>query len=96
MPSPHTLSEKNRKVVVNFLNGMTEREAILAAGYKGWTKTKDIFERDEVRKEIERRQHQMSSKAGVDADWIIDRLKSIADANLSDLLTLDEEGGGTD
>ncbi len=34
----------------------------------------------------------MSTKAGVDADWIIERLKSLADACPVDLYELDAEG----
>ncbi len=34
----------------------------------------------------------MSSKAGVDADWIIAKLKAIAGADIADLYVLDAEG----
>lgn len=92
MPAPHTLSEKERKVVVGFLNGLTRREAVLAAGYNPGSKTGPIFDKPQIQDEIRRRQHQMSTKAGVDADWIVSRLKSLADANPVDLYSLDEEG----
>ncbi len=93
MPSPNeTLSERQRKVVVGWLNGLSRREAVQAAGYAPSAKTGAVFDNPQVQKEIARRQHQMSSKAGVDADWIVERLKSIANANIVDLYELDEEG----
>ena len=92
MPAPNTLSEKERKVVVGFLNGLTKHEAVLAAGWGKYAKTGAIFDRPAIQDEIRRRQHQMSTKAGVDADWIVSRLKSIADACSVDLYELDVEG----
>ncbi|KKK67086.1 hypothetical protein LCGC14_2957610, partial [marine sediment metagenome] len=96
MPAPHLLNERYRKAVVHFLNGMTKGAALREAGFSADTSSNPgvIFNRPEVRAEIERRQHIMSSKAGVDADWIIERLKLIADADLADMLLVNEEGQG--
>ncbi len=92
MPAPHALQEKHRQAIVHFLNGLSKREACNAAGYGDHHKVSLVFDREDVRAEIARRQHQMSSKAGVDADWIVSRLKSLADACPVDLYELDEEG----
>jgi hypothetical protein len=83
----------HRKAVSHFLNGKLKSEIALILGIHKDTCYK-LFEREDVKKEIERRQHQMSSKAGVDADWIIAKLKAIASADLADLITLDEYGHG--
>ena len=89
------LEERHRKVVVAFLNGLSKKDALLKAGYGKSHRTSDIFGREDVQREIGRRQNIMSTKSGVDAEWIIDRLKMIADARYSDILVLDEEGIGS-
>ena len=94
MPSPNFLSERHRKAICAFLSGMSKKNSCLEAGYAPSVDSSDIFGREDVRAEIQRRQRQMSSKAGVDADWIIERLKAIADAQLMDMMVLDEEGIG--
>lgn len=93
MPKPHSLSENHRKFVTFFLNGKTKKEAAQLAGM-GRDAGYAAFNREDVQKEIERRQHQMSTKAGVDADWIVAKLKAIASADLADLIVLDEHGHG--
>ena len=94
MPSPHTLSERHRKLVVSYLNGKTKKQAMLDAGYGPARNSNEVFSHPDVKKEIERRQHIMSTKSGVTADWVIDRLKLIADANLTDMIVEDDFGGG--
>lgn len=71
---------------------MTKRVAIDKAGFAPSTKTWEIFGREDVKKEIQRRQDIMSTKAGINAEWIIERLMKIADADLSDLLVVHEDG----
>ena len=94
MPAPNTLSERERKSVVGFLNGLSKKDACIAAGYAPSVKAHEIFKRPSVIKEIERRQHSMSTKAGVTAEWIIERLKLIAGADLADMLVIYEDGTG--
>ena len=90
---PHSLTEKQRKLVVSYLNGSTKKQACIDAGYSDQA-TSRAFEAPAVRKEIERRQHIMSTKSGVTADWIIERLKLIAGADLADMIIIDEFGIG--
>lgn len=94
MPSPNALTEKQRKLVVAYLNGATKRQACLDAGYSD-TASHKAFHAPEVRKEITRRQNIMSTKSGVSADWIIERLKLIAGADLADMIVIDEFGKGS-
>ncbi len=93
MPRPNSLTEKQRKLVVSYLNGSTKLQACIDAGY-GDSATSRAFGAPAVIKEIERRQHIMSTKSGVTADWIIERLKLIAGADLADMLVIDEFGTG--
>ena len=92
MPAPNNLTEKQRKLVVAYLNGASKKDAMLEAGYPPSMSSHRTFEESAVVKEIERRQHIMSTKAGVTGDWIIHRLMLIADAKLSDLIVEDEDG----
>ncbi len=94
MPAPNTFSELERKTVVGYLNGLPKQAACIAAGYAPSVKGYLIFKRPAVMKEIERRQHSMSTKAGVTAEWIIERLKLIAGADLADMLVIYEDGTG--
>lgn len=94
MPAPNKLSEKERKSVVGFLNGLSKKDACMEAGYAPSVKAHEVFKRPSVMKEIERRQHSMSTKAGVTADWIVERLKLIAGADLTDMLVIYEDGTG--
>jgi phage terminase small subunit len=93
MPKPHDLNEKQRKLVVAYLNGMSKKEAMLEAGYTD-SHSRSAFQLPQVKKEIERRQRIMSTKSGVTADWIIERLKLIAGADLADMLVIYEDGTG--
>ncbi len=92
MPAPNNLTEKQRKLIVSYLNGNTKKQAMLDAGYSPSISSHRVFEAPEVIGEIKRRQHIMSTKAGVTGDWIIHRLMLIADAKLSDLIVEDEDG----
>ena len=93
MPAPNHLTEKQRKLVVAYLNGASKKDAMAEAGYTDHH-SGNAFSSPEVIKEIKRRQHIMSTKSGVTADWIISRLKLIADANLADMLLIYEDGTG--
>lgn len=88
------LKESYRKAIMAYLKGMGKRDALTAAGYGPDYKIHFVFDRPEVIKEIQRRQNSMSTKALVDTNWVVERLKSIADANLNDIIVLDEEGIG--
>ena len=73
---------------------MSRKQALLEAGYtpSSAEKPNDVFGREDVKAEIQRRQRIMSEKSSVDAHWVIERLRAIADAKASDLMVLDAEG----
>ncbi len=88
------LKEKHRRAIVAYLKGMSKRDAMTEAGFMAGCKVSHVFNREDVKKEIARRQNSMSTKALVDTKWVVERLKSIANADLNDIIVLDEEGIG--
>jgi len=83
------------KAIDFYMRGMTKKDALLKAGYSesvASTDAKSVFDREDVREEIARRQKNLAKKANVDADWIVRQLKAIAEAEVSDLLEIDAEG----
>ena len=90
------LSPKRRKVIDHFMAGMNKKEAMLAAGYSksmATTRANDVFGDPAVDGEIARRQKLAARRSDVTLDWIVERLKSIADANLGDVI--DEYSDGS-
>lgn len=89
------LSPKLFKVVLEYTNGATRANAIRAGGYNENMALKDqnkIFGRADVIRAIRERQREMTERAEVTEDWIVQRLMKIADASVGDLITIDEEG----
>lgn len=89
------LSPKHRKAVDNYMKGMSKRDALFHAGYSGsygTTSANSVFGRDDVKQEIKRMQDISSKKASITLDWWLERVRAIADANLGDVLSWDEEG----
>ena len=83
------------KAIDYFMRGMTKADALIKAGYSesvAKTDAKSVFGREDVKEEIARRQVNLAKKANVDANWIVERLASIANADLGDLLVFDEAG----
>jgi phage terminase small subunit len=79
----------------HYMRGMTKKAAMAKAGYSKsmcTTNTAHVFDREDVLLEMERRRGLASKRSDVDMDWIIDRLKSIADANVVDLLDVYSDG----
>lgn len=92
------LSAKKKKAIDFYLSGQSKVDAMRNAGYAETTaKTKhsDIFGDPEVEKEIERRQKIASTRSDVTLEWITERLKSIADANLGDILEIHDDGSAS-
>lgn len=95
MATPFKLSQRELRTINNYMNGMSKKEAMEKAGYSDWYSLKctdRVFNRPEVAGEIERRQKLAAKRADVSLDWIIERLKSIADANVGDLLDVYSDG----
>ena len=81
---PNRLTMREHVMVEQyFANGFKKVEAVLAAGYSKRSADKrayDLFNRPRVKAEIERRMKIVSEKAGIDEEWVIKRLKQIANA----------------
>ncbi len=93
-----TLTNKMLKTIDNYMKGMTKQDAMIEAGYSksvALTRRGDIFDRPDFKAELERRQKLAAHRAGVSLDWIVERLKAIADANIGDILEIDEHGKAT-
>lgn len=82
------------KCIANYLKGMSKEQAMLAVGYSpGYAAyPKDIFNLPSVKKEIEKRQKMALDRAQVTEDYIVKKLVAIAEANLGDIVTTDDNG----
>jgi ribosomal protein RSM22 (predicted rRNA methylase) len=75
-----------------------KKQAMLDAGYSpsySATRSNDIFHNPEIAAEIQRRQNLASHRADVDLDWIVARLRQIADANLGEALDVYSDGSAS-
>lgn len=63
---------------------------MLEAGYG--SDDRHFFQRQDVKAEIQQRRKLMEKRNNVDLDWIVERLKAIADVDITALLEQDEEG----
>lgn len=89
------LSPKHLKVVNEYMKGRTKSDALRLAGFSEHTckhETRQVFGREDVKNEIDRRSRNMVERAKVTEDWIIERLKRVADSSVGDLIELDGEG----
>jgi len=88
------LSVQHKAVVDAYMKHYNKAQALRDAGYAESTALRnvDIFQRRDVQEEIERRQQRMAKKAEVDADYVIQKFKDIVEADLGDLLVINEDG----
>jgi len=89
------LTAKRRKVVDEYMKCSNKKQAMLAAGYSdsmASTRAGDVFKDPAVMSEIERRQNLATHRSDVSLDWVVERLKDIADANLGDALDIYSDG----
>lgn len=84
-----------RRFVDNFLIHLDPVEAILSIGFTGkWPKqaANMMRRRPHISSAIRAGILQMQEKAALDRDWVVERLKLIADANIQDVVTFDKAG----
>lgn len=89
------IKPKHRKVIDGYMKGMSKKEAMIAAGYSesmARTRANDVFGRPEIIAEMSRRQNLAAHRSDVGLDWIVERLKSIADANIGDMIDVYSDG----
>lgn len=90
-----SLKPQHKKVVDGYMRGLTKKAAMLEAGYSDSTATtrpSDVFGREDVKNEIQRRGNLSAVRSDIDLDWIVSRLKDIADANIGDALNIYSDG----
>ena len=89
------LSARHNRVVTEYMKCLNKTDAMLKAGYApSMAKTRhgDVFGRADVQSEIERRTKLAAHRGDVTLDWIVERLKAIADANIGDMLVVYSDG----
>ena len=89
------LTAKRRKAVDAYMKCFNKKQALLEAGYSesmATTSANSVFKDPAVAAEVERRQNLASHRADITLDWIVERLKMIADANLGDCLDIYSDG----
>lgn len=87
--------DRHMMVINHYLtNGLNKYKAMIDSGYSKDTAIRnvDVFQRRDVKEEIERRMSKMSKKAEIDADYVIAKFKQIVEADLGDILTIQEDG----
>lgn len=89
------LTDQEKKAINAYRRGRTKKQALLDAGYSESVANTDahsVFNKPQVRAEIEARQKLAERRSKVDEMWIIQRLAQIADANVGELLVIDGNG----
>lgn len=90
-----SLTHKRRNVVNAYMKCFNKKQAMIEAGYSvsmASTRANDVFGDPAVEAEIMRRQNLAAHRSDVTMDWIVERLKLIADANLGDCLDVYSDG----
>lgn len=85
-----------RVIDAYFENGFDKKAALIACGFAETTASGNpglIFDRDDIKAEIDRRQRVLAEKHDLNMDWVIERFKRIADANLGAVILRLEQVG---
>lgn len=86
---------KMKKAADGFLSGKTKTQAMKDAGYAegtAVTNQNSVFANQEVVAYIERKQRLAATKSNITLDWVVSKLKEIADASIGDLVVVDPDG----
>lgn len=89
------MDPRHLKAIFFYMRGMTKKDSLIKAGFSESTAKTDaqaIFDRPDVQAEIKRRQDMAGERAAINEDWIVERLRRIAEAELGDVITYDEDG----
>lgn len=89
------MDPRHLKAIFFFMRGFNQKDSLLKAGYSetvAKTDSHSVFGREDVQAEIKRRQDMAGKRAEVNEDWIVERLRRIAEAELGDVLVFDEDG----
>lgn len=89
------MDPRHLKAIFFYMRGMTKKDSLIKAGFAESTAKTDaqyVFDKPEVKAEIKRRQDMAGKRAAINEDWIVERLRRIAEAELGDVLSFDEDG----
>lgn len=79
-PGHRKLALCHRIAVNAYMSGMTKTDAMAEAGYASGTTPANVFDRGDVRHEIERLTEKLMAKYEVDREWVMRQLVDIATA----------------
>lgn len=86
------LDPRYKRVIDYWLiNGMNKADACVKAGFSRNT-VPDIFNRKDVKEEIERRLKVSEQKTNMDREWLLNKLRMIIESSPGELLEVDEAG----
>ena len=91
------LTDKRRKAIDAYMKCFNKKQAMLEAGYSesmATTNVASVFNNPTVRAEIQRRQNLATHRSDITLDWIVQRLKDIAGADLGDMIDVFSDGTG--
>tara|TARA_R110000824_G_scaffold358419_2_gene545962 strand:+ start:540 stop:1118 length:579 start_codon:yes stop_codon:yes gene_type:complete len=92
------LKHKHKVAADHWLIHINQTKAMLAAGYSKMTAGHEqsiVFDREDVKLYIQDKRRIMGDKAEVSAEYIIRKYKEIIEANMGEVLVIDDEGRGT-
>lgn len=85
------LSVRDRRAINFFLRGHTQKDSCKMAGFSP-ASARDVFAKKAVQDEIERRIRVQEKKTDMDREWLLEKLRIIIDADVGDLIEVDEKG----
>lgn len=89
------LSERQKRFILEYLKDENVTQAAIRAGYARKSANRSglrVYQIPEVKEAIEKELTERARRLRVDADWVLERLKIIADANLLDYVKRNEKG----
>ena len=99
MADPQSIGHKKltlpRRIAVNaYLSGLTRREALREAGFADTVQTSVVFNRPDVKHEIDRLTEEVMAKYEVTREWVTEQLVNIATAGkmLAKFKKVDDDG----
>ena len=85
------LSDMHRKAINFYIRGHSKKDSCVAAGFSK-NSVPDIFNKPEVREEIERRMKLSEKTTDMDRAWLLNKLKIIIEAEPGQMLEVDADG----
>ena len=85
------LSHAHRRAINYYLMGMHKTDAARKAGFSDLY-AKELFDRQDIRQEIERRVKLSEQKTDMDREWLLAKLRTIIESSPGELIEVDKKG----